>query len=309
MVFRDAWIVSSSKYNSSNSLLYYSSKQHSNASWWSFDLEFSECFCNNKFGISITALNKIPFNGESWIQSFNSLVVSSIYLFPHEPQGKRKRFLCQKTILSHIMSMVFDEMVLSTYHQGYSIVREAFVSLSLLVDGILCLLLSDGLSLSLHLAWCWFSPVSVLYVLLQCWLVKRSFNRKFWLTLLTGYDGEVSVGRVFFDLSYSLGPLSSSNRKKDAELELVFTGLFWSILLDLSFDFNILWFITCIINFEKANTYHIAVHMFRSDEWIDMCVIWFLQETKLKKYLQGLIFPTSQATFPVVSHVFTNAWW
>ena len=48
------------------------------------------------------------------------------------------------------MSIVFDEMVLPVCDQGYSIVREAVVSLSLLVDGILCLLLLDGLSLSLH---------------------------------------------------------------------------------------------------------------------------------------------------------------
>ena len=52
------------------------------------------------------------------------------------------------------MSMVSDEMVLPVCNQGYSIVREAAVSLSLLVDGILCSLLSDGLSLSLHLALC-----------------------------------------------------------------------------------------------------------------------------------------------------------
>ena len=70
--------------------------------------------------------------------------------------------------LSYIMSMVFDEMVLPVCDQVYSIVREATVSLSFLVDGILCSLLSDGLSLSLHLALCRFSPVSVLYVLLQC---------------------------------------------------------------------------------------------------------------------------------------------
>ena len=66
------------------------------------------------------------------------------------------------------MSMVFDEMVLPVCDQGYSIVQEAAVSLSLLVDGILCSLLSDGLSLSLYLVLCRFSPVSVLYVLLQC---------------------------------------------------------------------------------------------------------------------------------------------
>ena len=69
MVFRDAWIkdVSPSEYNSSNSLLYYSSKRRSNANWWSFDLEYLESFCNNKSGISISALKEISFNGESWI--------------------------------------------------------------------------------------------------------------------------------------------------------------------------------------------------------------------------------------------------
>ena len=49
-----------------------------------------------------------------------------------------------------------------------------------------------------------------------------------------------------------------------------------------------------------------AIHMFRSDEWIDICLVLFLLDTNLKKYLQGPISPTCQATFPVVSHVFTN---
>ena len=68
------------------------------------------------------------------------------------------------------MSMVFDEIVYCPFaiRFPYSIVWEAAVSLLLLVDGILCSLLSDGLYLSLHLALCRFSPVSVLYVLLQC---------------------------------------------------------------------------------------------------------------------------------------------
>ena len=78
------------------------------------------------------------------------------------------------------------------------------------------------------------------------------------------------------------------------------------MLLDVSFDFNILWLKTCSVNFEKAIAYHIAIHMLRSDEWIDMYVIWFLPDTKLKKYLQGPISPTSQETFPIVSHVLTN---
>ena len=167
----------------------HSSKRRFSAGWWSFDLEFLESFCNNKFGISITALNEIPFTGEPWIHLFNSLVDSSIYLFPQEPEGKRKRFLRQKTTLSYIMSMVFDEMVLPVCDQGYSIVQEAAVSLSLLVDGILCSLLSDGLSLSLYLVLCRFSPVSVLYVLLQCWHVKCSFDKKFWLTILSIVPG------------------------------------------------------------------------------------------------------------------------
>ena len=84
LVFRDAWIVSFSKYNSSNSPLCHTWR--SSASWWFFDLE-----CLERFGISITALNKIPFIKESWIHSFNLLVVSSIYLFPQEPEGKREK--------------------------------------------------------------------------------------------------------------------------------------------------------------------------------------------------------------------------
>ena len=66
------------------------------------------------------------------------------------------------------MSMMFEKMALRVCNRGYLIVWEAVVSLSLLVDGILSSLLSDDLSLSLHLALCRFSPVSVLYVLLQC---------------------------------------------------------------------------------------------------------------------------------------------
>ena len=75
--------------------------------------------------------------------------------------------------------MVFDEMVLPVCDQGYSIVREAAVLLSLLVGGILSSLLSNGLSLSFHLVLCRFSSVSVLHALLQCWHVKCSFERKY----------------------------------------------------------------------------------------------------------------------------------
>ena len=45
--------------------------------------------------------------------------------------------------------MVFDEMVLPICDQGYSIVREAVVSLPLLVYVMLYSLLSNGLSLFL----------------------------------------------------------------------------------------------------------------------------------------------------------------
>ena len=65
------------------------------------------------------------------------------------------------------MSMVFDEMVLLVCNLGYLIFREAVVSLSVVVDDILCSLLSNCLSLSLHLALRRFNLVSVLYVLLQ----------------------------------------------------------------------------------------------------------------------------------------------
>ena len=80
---------------------------------------------------------------------------------PLEPESKRNRFLRQEISLSYIMSMMFDERVLPVCNQGYSIAREAVVSLSLLVDGILCSLLSDGLSLSLHLSLRRFNSVSV----------------------------------------------------------------------------------------------------------------------------------------------------
>ena len=83
--------------------------------------------------------------------------------------------------------------------QGYLIVWEAVVSLSLLVHDIFCSLLSDGVSLSLYLAVCRFSPVSVLHVLLQCRHFKCSLD--FSLALLTGYNGEVWVlGRVLFEI-------------------------------------------------------------------------------------------------------------
>ena len=50
--------------------------------------------------------------------------------------------------------MAFDEMVLYVSGQGYSTFAQAVASLSLLVDNILCSLLSDNLPLSLHFAFC-----------------------------------------------------------------------------------------------------------------------------------------------------------
>ena len=66
------------------------------------------------------------------------------------------------------MAMVFDEMVLPVCGQGYLIPRETVISLSLLVDGIFCSLLSVGLYLSLHFALCHLIiPFSFLSVLLK----------------------------------------------------------------------------------------------------------------------------------------------
>ena len=48
-------------------------------------MEFLEGLFKNKFGINIATLNEIPFNRQSWIYSFNNLVVSSMHLFPFEP--------------------------------------------------------------------------------------------------------------------------------------------------------------------------------------------------------------------------------
>ena len=110
---------------------------------------------------------------------------------PEWPENKKKRFSRQKITLSYIVSIVFEQMALPICSQRYLIVWEAVVSLPLLVHDIFCSFLSDGLSLSLHLAVCRFSPVSVLYVLLQCRHFKCSLDMKFRLTLLTRYNGEV----------------------------------------------------------------------------------------------------------------------
>ena len=161
-------------------------------------------------------------------------------------------------------------MILPVCEQRYSL-----VSLLLLVDSILCSLLSDGF-LFLYIQLCRFRPVSVIYVLLQCWHFKCSFDRKFLQALLTRYDGKLWVlGRVLFDLSYSLGSQSLSIRKNDTKLELVFAGLSWSILLDLSFDFNILRFLT-----SSAISHSYSHVLFWQMNWY-ICVIWFLQHTNL----------------------------
>ena len=206
MVFRDAWKVSPLKYNSSNSALCHNSKRRSSASWWSFELEFLGGSCDNKFCISITALSKVPFNEESWIHSFNSLIVSSIYLFPQEPGGKRKRFLHQKKYRILYRWSLYRDGIASLRPRVFDCSGSCCIVV-ITSGGILCLLLSNGLSLSFRLVLCRFSSVSVLHALLQCWHVKCSFERKYWLTLLTGHNGEVWVlGRVLFDLLYSLGP-------------------------------------------------------------------------------------------------------
>ena len=82
------------------------------------------------------------------------------------------------------MSMVFDKMVCPFATKGIPIVREAAVSLSLLVDVILCSLLSDGLSPSLHLALCRFSSVSVLHICFVAMLTCQMFIRQEILTYI-----------------------------------------------------------------------------------------------------------------------------
>ena len=148
------------------------------------------------------SFNKIVHNFRSTIALRRSLLDVLISLetrilrqppasIPEWPENKRKRFSRHKITLSYIVSIVFQQMALPICNQGYLIVWEAVVSLPLLVHDILCSFLSDGLSLSLHLAVCGFSPVSVLYVSLQCRHFKCSLDMKFRLTLLTGHNGDV----------------------------------------------------------------------------------------------------------------------
>ena len=89
-------------------------------------------------------------------------------------------------------------MVLPVCDQVYSIVRKAVISLSLLINCVLFSLLTVGLSLALYFALCWFSPVSVLFALLQYLHFKVHSTGN--LTDVIGYNGKVwLLGRVLFD--------------------------------------------------------------------------------------------------------------
>ena len=97
------------------------------------------------------ALNDISFKGESLTHSFKSFVVSLIYLLPHAPDGKRKRFLRQKTILLYMKSMLLELIILRFCDQVYSLSLST-VSFSIggwLITDESCL--SRSFSLSLHL--------------------------------------------------------------------------------------------------------------------------------------------------------------
>ena len=153
IIFRDAWIVKHSKYVSKNSLFSYSLKRRSNATLWSFDLEYLEGFCNNKFCINLIEIKEMLFNRKPWIHSINN-----------------------HSIIHSIVLMVFVDIVLAVCDDIYFIVSGAVVSLSFLINSILGLLLSDGF-FSLHSVLCRFSPVSVLYALFQYWCFKCSFDR------------------------------------------------------------------------------------------------------------------------------------
>ena len=65
------------------------------------------------------ALNDISFKGESLTHSFKGLVISSIYLLLHFPDGKKKIFLHQKSILLCIESIVLELIVLLFCDQVY----------------------------------------------------------------------------------------------------------------------------------------------------------------------------------------------
>lgn len=132
--------------------------------------------------------------------------------------------------MSYIMSKLFDKMVLPVCNQVYSIVWEAVVLLSLLVDGILCSCYQMVYYLFLYIWQIWLYVNSVqFHVCMFCCNVDMSNVRLAGnFDILTGYDGEVWVlGRFFFDLSYSLGPQCLSNWKDHRKLGLVFTCVSW----------------------------------------------------------------------------------
>ena len=72
------------------------------------------------------ALNDICFKGESLTHSFKSLDISLIYLLSDASDGKRKRFLRQKTILlymeRYMESIVLELIILPFCDQVYSLV-------------------------------------------------------------------------------------------------------------------------------------------------------------------------------------------
>ena len=91
------------------------------------------------------------------------------------------------------MSKLFDKMVLPVCNQVYSIVWEAVVLLSLLVDGILCSCYQMVYYLFLYIWQIWLYVSSVqFHVCMFCCNVDMSNVRLAGnFDILTGYDGEV----------------------------------------------------------------------------------------------------------------------
>ena len=78
----------------------------SNTNTGSFDFEFLDTICSNRFGINVITLKQ-----KSWSHSCINLVASSIYFLLAEPVvGKRKRFLHQKSVLSYILFIINNEI-------------------------------------------------------------------------------------------------------------------------------------------------------------------------------------------------------
>ena len=170
--------------------------------------------------------------------------------------------------------------------------------MSLLVNSILCLLLSGGLSLF----YIWLYVDSDQFYMLCCsidilnihsagnfdWpnLVDTVVRFKYWvefnLTCCILWDHKhYPIGRTRLNLSWFLQ---------------VFPDY---CFIDLSFGFcNIFWLVTCSINLEKSNPYQRAIHIVRSDKRNDICAILFLQST-------NLVFSTRKNT-PVA---FVSALW